>query len=87
MAGLQILPDNLSAMEKFEWDDKERLLSLIRKHQKSGVVYLTGDIHQAIFMESACASLSNGYAIPEFTSSGMTHNRELNWDLSEQMDY
>ena len=87
MSGLQIFADTADAYEKFEWSDKKRLMALLRKHKKSGVIFLTGDIHHAIILQSPCASFSNGYAIPEFTSSGMSHNRCLLFDLSEQMDY
>ena len=46
---------------------------MIRKHKKSGVILLSGDVHYANQYHTPCETLT-GYLIPEYTSSGMTHN-------------
>ena len=39
----------------------------------SNVAFLSGDVHFALNTESVCKSLTGGYKIPEFTSSGLSH--------------
>lgn len=74
-SGVQILPDRWFFTEAFGWDNsKKTLLNLIKKNRKSGVILLSGDVHFAQFYTTQCSSLSGGYAIPELTSSGLTHH-------------
>ena len=47
-------------------------MALIKKHEKSGVLFFSGDVHYAQLFTSKCSSLT-GYVIPEVCSSGMTH--------------
>ena len=49
------------------------LFDLIRKHEKSNVIFLSGDVHFANRYQPACETLT-AYNVPDFTSSGMTHN-------------
>ncbi len=49
------------------------IFNLIKKHEKSGVILLSGDVHFAQFYETKCKSLT-GYNVPELTSSGMSHH-------------
>ena len=49
MTGVQIHHDNAILMEKYQWTSKYRLYGLINKHQKSNVVFLSGDVHLASF--------------------------------------
>ena len=51
---------------------KARLLDLIEKYNKSGVILLSGDVHWAQFFSMHCSSYI-GYDIPEVCSSGLTH--------------
>ncbi len=60
-------------MERFEYESKMKLYNLIAKHQRSNVIFLSGDVHYAIPTASFCQATTGGYRIPEFTSSGMTH--------------
>jgi alkaline phosphatase D len=50
-AGIQILPDRVSKLpvEQFKTANKLKLLSLLKKHQMSNVVLLSGDVHLAQF--------------------------------------
>ena len=88
MSGIFIIPHNAFPFEKFEWYNKERIFHILKKHQKSGVIFLSGDIHYAINTESACESLVTGYRIPEFTSSGLTHtNGDWMWYAEECLSH
>jgi hypothetical protein len=78
MAGIQILRDNTSIEEQFGWLGKSKLFSLISKFKLSNVVLLSGDVHYSNMYQSSCESFS-GYTIPEFSSSGMTHNMGLQY--------
>lgn len=71
-SGIQILPDDRLYPEVWFTSHKERLISLIRKHKKSGVILLSGDVHYAEIMEYPCSERV-GYTLYEFTSSGLTH--------------
>ncbi|CDW89877.1 UNKNOWN [Stylonychia lemnae] len=71
--GVQALVDRYFFTEAINWKSKEMLFDLIRKHQKSGVFVLSGDVHFAQFYHTNCKSLT-GYDVQELTSSGMTHH-------------
>eukprot|EP00347_Sterkiella_histriomuscorum_P018200 403346407 len=71
--GVQALPDRFFITEAMNWKSKNDIFKLIRKHQKSGVVLLSGDVHFAQFYHTNCKSLT-GYNLQELTSSGMTHH-------------
>jgi len=73
LAGVQMIRDNTLVEENFQWWSKSKLFSLISKHQKSNVLLLSGDVHYANRYQTNCEALT-GYTVPEFTSSGMTHN-------------
>ena len=77
VAGLQIIRSNAPGNEGFKWKNKKTLFNLIRKHKKSGAMFLSGDVHFANRYQTPCESLT-GYTLPEFTSSGMTHTVETN---------
>ncbi len=49
------------------------MFDLINKHEKSGVILLSGDVHFAQFYDTKCKSLT-GYNVPELTTSGMSHH-------------
>jgi hypothetical protein len=42
-----MIPQRNFVLEEFKWKNKEALFSLLRKHRKSGVVLLSGDVHFA----------------------------------------
>jgi hypothetical protein len=46
---------------------------MINKHEKSGVIILSGDVHWAQLFSTGCSSYPGGYLLPEVCSSGMTH--------------
>lgn len=73
IAGVQIIPDTWFITEAVNWKNKEFLFNLIKKYKKSGVVFLSGDVHFAQFYSTKCESLT-GYDVPEVTSSGITHH-------------
>lgn len=55
------------------WENKSKLLSLLKKHKLSNVVLLSGDIHAAQFYDNKCRSLSGQRNLIEMTSSGLSH--------------
>ena len=77
MNGIQFNNQNVGfPFEKLRWENKERLFQIINKHSKDGVVFLSGDVHWAELSQTTCASLTSGYIVPEFTSSGLTHTTQ-----------
>jgi phosphodiesterase/alkaline phosphatase D-like protein len=44
-SGVQIIPDRWSPIECLSWQNKKHLISLIRKYEKSGVIFISGDVH------------------------------------------
>jgi len=73
MSGVQILAERWgSFIEEINQPTKARLLETLRKFKKSGVVFLSGDVHFGQFYKSNCESFT-GYKIPELCSSGLTH--------------
>ena len=62
----------LSYVEDIGQTAKTRILEIIVKHEKSGVVFLSGDVHWAQIFSMNCTSYT-GYNIYEFCSSGLTH--------------
>jgi hypothetical protein len=64
-----------------------RLMNLIQKHKKSGVIFLSGDVHFGQMYTSKCASLT-GYVIPEMCSSGLTHiYTDLYFNIKNSVSY
>lgn len=74
-SGVQIIPDRWSPIECLSWQNKKHLINLIRKYEKSGVIFISGDVHFSQLYSMKCQSLT-GFDIPELTSSGMTHNTD-----------
>ena len=46
---------------------------MIKRHRKSGVLILSGDVHWAQLFQAGCSSYPGGYLMSEVCSSGMTH--------------
>ena len=46
-SGVQIIPDRWFFTEAFHWPSKKVLFEMVRKHRKSGVLLLSGDVHFA----------------------------------------
>ncbi len=67
------MPDRWFTTEAWKWKNKEPLFEFIRKHKKSGVVLLSGDVHFAQFYHTNCKSLT-GYDLTDLTTSGLTHH-------------
>jgi hypothetical protein len=44
----------------------------VRKYEKSGVIFMSGDVHWAQLYHMGCSSYTS-YDIPEVCSSGLTH--------------
>ena len=56
-AGIQILPDRF-VIESFNWPNKERLFSLLKKHKVENLLLVSGDVHLAQTYEEECPSLT-----------------------------
>jgi alkaline phosphatase D len=73
-SGLQIISQNDQAVAEV-WSkhpqSQAKLLSLLAKHSKAGVFFISGDVHVAEVNRLSCAAV--GYPLYEFTSSGLTH--------------
>lgn len=73
MSGVQILPERpFSYIEELGQPNKDRIISLIQKYKKSGVLLFSGDVHYGQLYSSKCESLT-GYKLLEVCSSGLTH--------------
>ena len=57
--------------ENFGWQNKIRLFNILTDLEKSGVVFITGDVHYGMMTQSPCSALT-GYIIPEIITSGLT---------------
>lgn len=79
--GIQFLAFNKGLNEAINFSDRKRLFYLISKHKKSGVMFITGDIHHGQIQRTFCIIEDIGYHIHEFTSSGLTHNCVINFIL------
>ena len=53
-SGIQILPFNRLITESWYYNSRKRLLDLISKIKKSGVILLSGDIHTAQILKTFC---------------------------------
>lgn len=62
------------------WPKSEviRLVDLIEKYQKDGVVLVSGDVHCAQLLSSKCRASSSSYKLHEITTSGLTHTCDKN---------
>ena len=70
---MHIIPERyMSYVEDIGQPAKQKILDLIHKYQKSGVIILSGDVHWAQMFHTKCTSYT-GYNLPEICSSGMTH--------------
>ncbi len=61
------------------------IFNLINKHEKSGVIFLSGDVHFAQFYNTHCKSVVGGYLIPELTSSGLTHHANTFMKIADKV--
>lgn len=72
-SGVHVIPERyLSYVEDVGQPAKSRILDLVRRHGKSGVLILSGDVHWAQIYHTGCQSYT-GYDVPEICSSGLTH--------------
>eukprot|EP00042_Codosiga_hollandica_P050526 m.605212 g.605212 ORF g.605212 m.605212 type:complete len:451 (+) comp58108_c1_seq3:2026-3378(+) len=71
-SGLQVLPDDKWLAEAWHVfpGSQARLFALLRRTSTNGVVFLSGDVHNAEISHLTCDSMYPWY---EYTSSGMTH--------------
>jgi phosphodiesterase/alkaline phosphatase D-like protein len=60
LAGVFIINENTWREEAFEWPNKIKLFDLIAKHERSNVMFLSGDVHYGRPFFSACEALT-GY--------------------------
>jgi len=72
-SGTQILPFDKLITEAWYATSRKRLFDLIIKYEKSGIVFLTGDIHCAEILKTFCTLPELGYDLFEITSSGLSH--------------
>lgn len=73
ITGTQFLPFNRGMSEAWFPNERKRLFDLIIKHNTSGVIFISGDIHEAQVLRTSCMEEYIGYNLYEFTSSGLTH--------------
>jgi len=74
VTGISINADDAYGFETYSYYSKKKVYDLIRANKRSGVIFLTGDVHYAIPTASACKdAIGGGYKVPEFVSSGLTH--------------
>jgi len=71
-SGSQVLPDDRLFTETWYGGSRKRLLELIRKEKKSGVLLLSGDVHFAEVLKYPCPERLGYENFYEFTSSGLT---------------
>jgi len=72
-SGTQILPDDRIVFSSWYVNSRQRLFDLIKKHKKSGVMLMSGDVHYSEIMKYPCRERI-GYDLYEITSSGLTHH-------------
>ncbi|CAK9056804.1 Alkaline phosphatase D (APaseD) [Durusdinium trenchii] len=82
VSGIQVLPD-FAPRTRFEnWarlpQSRARLLELISGSSAQGVLLVSGDVHFAELLQADCTCTAGNesatFALPEITSSGMTHS-------------
>jgi alkaline phosphatase D len=57
-SGTQILPIDRLLTEAWFPESRERLINMIDKTQKNGVILISGDIHNAQILRTPCSSQS-----------------------------
>ena len=62
----------MSYVEDVGQPAKRKILDLVKKYQKSGVIIMSGDVHWSQIFHMGCESYT-GYDVPEVCSSGLTH--------------
>jgi uncharacterized beta-barrel protein YwiB (DUF1934 family) len=83
-SGVHIIPERyLSYVEEVGQPAKKKILDLILKYEKSGVIFMSGDVHWAQMFKMGCESYTS-YDVPEVCSSGLTH--VLNENTFEGID-
>jgi len=70
-AGTQILPDDRFT-ESFYPNTRELLVGTVNPN--TNIIFLTGDVHIGEMMLDECTAHLHGYALREYTSSGLTHS-------------
>lgn len=81
VSGTQILPIDRLATECWFPESRERLFKLISKLKKSGVLFITGDIHNGQILRTPCTIEGIGYPLYEITSSGLGHYCKLHCSI------
>ena len=76
-ASNQFLPNDRFIMKKWYAESRKRLLDLIGKYKKNGVIFLTGGLGFSQIMKTFCPLEEVGYNIYEFTSSGLGHTNKF----------
>lgn len=78
--GVTILPEYqiIPGWETVGWQDKKEIFNLLKRHELSNVLLLSGDVHFAQVYENKCISLS-GQRLVEVTSSGLSHTLDDIW--------
>lgn len=75
VSGVQMLPSNRFVnLEHWPKAELLRLVDLIDKYHKSGVLFVSGDVHHAQFLQMNCG----GFKIREITTSGLSHTLDNN---------
>jgi alkaline phosphatase D len=79
VSGIQLLASNrIFNFEKWPKKELKRLIDLIQKYKKNGVVLISGDVHHAQFLSSNCNPFFGSYKLLEITTSGLTHTCNKN---------
>lgn len=72
-----MIPSNrLVKVEVWPKQELERLITIVKRNKKSGVMILSGDVHHAQFLSSNCDIF--GYPLLELSTSGLTHTCDKN---------
>ena len=80
-SGIQFLPVNRgfgwNVQEFWYIKDRDRLMKLIGKMKRSGVIILSGDVHYGQILKTTCIHPDIGYPLYEHTSSGLSHHARI----------
>lgn len=80
-SGIQFIPVNrcfgYNVQEFWYIKDRDRLVSLIGKMKRSGVIILSGDVHYGQILKTKCIHPDIGYPLYEHTSSGLSHHAKI----------
>ena len=79
MSGIQLMASNrLKNFEVWPKHEVRRLMGLVQKYRKNGVVLVSGDVHFTQVLNSKRRPSDDAYKLYEITTSGLTHTCDKN---------